>query len=177
MPRRAATLLLNLLLLALPLAAAEPPPPVSPPHLSATISAHVNATLPKFQPPPVPAAAPAEVAPTKEETPTDGDVVPLPKFFVEDTRLSQLDPDKLLRPRALAAKMRRDYRKSLGDLEWALNSFNLPLLTPSVAARARAAYDDRKLAAETARLGDLIDVARRLDPKAAAELRQQLLKR
>ena len=158
MPRRAALLLLNLLLLALPLSAAEPPP-VSPLHLSATISTHLAASLPKYQPPPAP-TAPVAVEPPKKETPTDGDVVPLPKFFVEDTRLSQLDPDKFLSPRALAAKVRRDYRKSLGDLEWALNCFNIPLLTASVAARARANYDDRKFAAETARLGDLIDVAR-----------------
>ena len=170
MPRRATQLPLNLLLLALPLSAAEPP------HLSATISTHLAAALPKYQPP-IATAAPVEIAPAKDETPADSDVVSLPKFFVEDTRLSRLDPDKLLGPRALAAKMRRDYRKSLGDLEWALNCFNLPLLTPSVAARARANYDDRKLAAETARLGDLIDVARRLDPKAAAELQRELTKR
>ena len=176
MPRRAALLPLILLQLTPPLSAAAPPPPTSPPHLSATLSTHLAASLPKYLPPPAP-TAPVAVEPPKDETPTDGDVVSLPKFFVEDTRLSQLDPDKLLSPRALAAKMRRDYRKSLGDLEWALNCFNIPFLTPSVAARARANYDDRKLAAEMTRLGDLVDVARRLDPKAAAELQRELTKR
>ena len=120
-----------------PLPAAEAAEPNPPRVASAAVTAHVLAALPKYQPPVASAPPPPAPASTDEAAPPDPEVVALPKFFVEDSRLRHLDPDKLLGQQALTAKMRRDYRKSLGDLEWTLNCFNIPLLTPSVAARAR----------------------------------------
>ena len=137
MPRRAPIFLLGLCLPARPLPAAEAPEPNPPRVASAAVTAHVLAALPKYQPPVASAPPPPAPASTDEAAPPDPEVVALPKFFVEDSRLRHLDPDKLLGQQALTAKMRRDYRKSLGDLEWTLNCFNIPLLTPSVAARAR----------------------------------------
>lgn len=101
----------------------------------------------------------------------------MPKFFVEDSKLVRIEPDKLLGKRELAAKMRREYRNSLSGLGWALNSFNIPFLTPSVAARAQAKYENDRRAAEISRLGGLLEVVDRVDPKAAAEARWELTKR
>ena len=141
------------------------------PHLTAIIAT----PLPKFTPPPaaVSAATPTELAITETPKP-ELDAIELPKFFVEDRKLPRSDPDKLLGREELAAKQRREYRASLSGLEWALNCFNLPFLTSSVANRAQAKYEHDRRAAELSRLGNLIDVASRLDPKAAAELRREL---
>ena len=143
------------------------------PHLTGVI----RAVSPKFEPPPptaLPTLPASEAAPAKPEPPVDPDTIELPKFFVEDSKLSRVDPDKLLGKEELAAKQRREYRASLTGLEWALNCFNIPFLTSSVAARAQAKYENDRRATEVSRLGNLIDVASRLDPKAAAELRREL---
>ncbi len=148
-----------------------------PVKLSPHFTAIIAAPLPKFTPSPatVPAPTPTELTSTENPKP-EPDAIELPKFFVEDSKLSRVDPDKLLGRAALAEKQRREYRASLSGLEWALNCFNIPFLTPSVAARAQAKYEGDRRSAEVSRLGNLIDVASRLDPKAAAELRRELVR-
>ena len=127
--------------------------------------------LPPAPPPPVP-------PPTSAENPAaDPDVIEMPKFFVEDSKLARVEADKLLGKQALAAKMRREYRNSLTALDWALNSFNIPFLTPSVAARARAKYENDQRLVEQSRLNSLIEVTSQIDPQAAAELRFELKRR
>ncbi|MBI3884289.1 MAG: hypothetical protein HY302_00945 [Opitutae bacterium] len=150
-----------------------------PARLSPRLTEAIRAASPKFTPPPAPAPGPPAPAPAagEPETSPDPDVVTLPKFFVEDSKLARLDPDRLLSKTALAAKQRREYLASLGPLEWALNCFSLPFLTRSVATRAREKYESERRAAEVSRLSDLLEVAGRVDPKAAAELRRELERR
>lgn len=137
----------------------------------------IRANTPKFTPPPAAPSPPTSPSVAEESTPPDSDVIEMPRFFVEDSKLGRVEPDKLLSKQALAAKMRREYRNSLTALDWALNSFNIPFLTPSVAARARAKYENDRRLAEQTRLTGLIDVTSQIDPKAAAELRLDLKRR
>lgn len=166
---RTASPFLLVLFLATRLAAVEESGPRSS-HLTELI----RASSPKFVPPPTtPVAAPVAA----ESVASDPDVIEMPKFFVEDSKLARIESDKLLGKRELAAKMRREYRNSLSDLGWALNSFSIPFLTPSVAARAQAKYESDRRAAEISRLGRLLEVVDRVDPKAAADARRELTKR
>ena len=128
----------------------------------------IRANTPKFTPPPAAPSPPTQPSVAEESTPPDSAVIEMPRFFVEDSKLGRVEPDKLLSKQALAAKMRREYRNSLTDLEWALNSFSIPFLTPSVATRARAKYENDRRLAEQTRLTGLIDVTSQIDPKAAA---------
>ncbi len=172
--RRLVTLLpLGILGTAMVCVAAEPA------RLSPRLTAIIRASAPKFEPAIAAAPAPAPTAASEEnpEPAEDPDVIKLPKFYVEANKLAGVEPDKILSKSALAAKQLREYRASLGDLEWALNCFSIPFLTPSVAARAQAKYEDDRRLAEQARLGSVIDVVSQLDPQAAAELRHALTRR
>lgn len=137
----------------------------------------IRANTPKFSPPPAAPSPPRAPSVAEASIPLDSDVIEMPKFFVEDSKLARIDADKLLSKPALAAKMRRAYRNSLNDLEWALNSFSIPFLTPSVAARARAKYENDQRLAEQTRLTGLIEVTSQIDPQAAAELRLLMKRR
>ena len=79
--------------------------------------------------------------------------------------------DLAIKQKALAA-----YRQSMTDLEWALNSWYIPLLSPSAAARARAAYESGKSLAEIKRVHDLFGRIAARDSQAAAELEKERVK-
>ncbi|MBI2517438.1 MAG: hypothetical protein HYV95_11065 [Opitutae bacterium] len=121
--------------------------------LSPQTRAKINASFPAYRPNPP--------EPKKPETSAvgdphdDNDVVKLPRFYVEDSKLGRADPDALLSRQGRTEKALRQYRASMNPLEWALNSWHIPFLTPSAKARANAAYDERKSAAEARRLAEL----------------------
>jgi hypothetical protein len=121
--------------------------------VSAQTRAKINAAFPAYRPNP-PEPKPADPSPAGE--PPDGsDVVILPRFYVNESKLGRADPDALLTRQARSEKALRQYRTSTNALERALNSWHIPYLTPSAKARANAAYDQRKNAAEAKRLSDL----------------------
>jgi hypothetical protein len=66
------------------------------------------------------------------------------------------------------------YRDSMTDLEWALNCWFIPLFSAPPSARARAAYEGGKAAAEISRLNNLINVIGLSDPNEAAKLRRAM---
>lgn len=121
--------------------------------LSEQTRTKINAAFPAYRPNP-PAPKPADPSPVGEPH-DDSDVVTLPRFYVNESKLGRADPDALLTRQARSEKALRQYRASQNALEWALNSWHIPRLTPSAKARANAAYDERKSAAEAKRLSDL----------------------
>ena len=128
---------------------------------------NVLSTLPKFQST-RPNDNPSEslsVTPPNPEAPSS-DVILMPKFFVEENRLQRVDPDRLLGRAALDNKMLRHYKHSLTELEWIMNRFNIPLLSPSVAARARASYETNKLREELDRLSHIMNMAAPIGDRA-----------
>lgn len=150
----------------LPLAAAEKPT------LSPQLRERLLASLPPYQPPAAETApAPADAAPAAE-TPTDA--ILLPKFTVKSDRFRRVEPDAWLTEQARSDKALAIYRDKRNALDWLLNSWHIPLLTPSAKARARAEYEEARLADERDRLNRIADVVSRLDPADAAKLHRAL---
>lgn len=86
---------------------------------------------------------------------SDDPLVRLPRYYVEESRLAEHDPDRLLSAKGREEKALREYRASMNPLEWFLNSWHIPLLTPSAQARANADYFEKRQAAEARRLSEL----------------------
>jgi hypothetical protein len=122
--------------------------------LSPETRAKIMASFPAYHPNP-----PEEKktgSPVGEPAPlSDDPLVRLPRYYVDESRLAQADPDALLTRKALNQKAMVEYHSRMNALEWALNSWHIPFLTPSAQARANAEYDDRKSTAEARRLSDL----------------------
>ena len=59
-------------------------------------------------------------------------------------------------------------------LEWALNSWFIPLFSAPASARARAYYESSKYHDELDRLDHLARVIKQTDPAAAAKIQQTL---
>ncbi len=127
----------------------------------------IRAVLPQFTPSPAPAAREAVV-------PDDPDLLKLPKLVVKEKRLPANDPDVWLTDRAIQQKSLAAYRDSMTDLEWALNKWFIPLISPPASARARQYYEGRKLRDEIDRLNNIVQTIDRTDPKEAARLRRAL---
>lgn len=144
--------------------AAEPSPPA--PKLSARLAREIRASLPPF-------IAPANPPPTGEAADsTDPDVLVLPKFMVKEKRIPTSDPDVWLNDRVVQQKAMAAYKGSMSPLEWALNSWFVPLFSAPPSVRARAAYEGNKQAAEYSQLAHLAEVSKLADPKAAAQLQK-----
>ena len=152
-----------------PLAAQEPTAPV-PAKTSARVGQEIRAALPRYTPPPPP------VLDQPKEPAADPDVFALPTFTVKEKRPRTHDPDVWLTDRAVQQKAMVAYRQSMSELEWALNSWFIPLLSPPPSARARAAYDANKSLADLQRVHRLFTVISATDSRAAAELEQERIK-
>lgn len=153
-----------------PLAAQEPAESAPGRKTSARLTQEIRVALPKFTPPPPPILD----QPKGDTTEDDPNVLVLPKFTVKEKRPPSHDPDVWLTNRAIQQKAMAGYKQSMTDLEWALNSWFIPLVTPPASVRARAHYQNTKLGGEIMRLNNLINHIGQQDPAASAELRQEL---
>jgi len=139
------------------------------PKLSEHIRQEITAKLPVYAPKP---ATSTEGATTTGEP--DPDVLVLSKIVVTEKRPPGRDPDDWLSESKIQQKSMVAYKTSMTDLEWALNSWYIPLITPPPSARARAAYRAGKIAAENERLSNVIRAIGVTDPKEAAKLKREL---
>jgi hypothetical protein len=146
------------------LAAQEPAAPVK---TSGRLTEEIRASLPKYAPPPAALLdQPHDIAP-------DTDLFALPKYTVKEKRPPSHDADVWFTPRAIQQKAMAAYKQSMSGLEWALNSWFIPLVTPPASARARAAYENGRFRGEIERIDGLIARIATQDP-AAAGLRLEL---
>jgi hypothetical protein len=145
------------------------------PRLSARLTEEIRATLPAFDPQ-LAAAAPrsSAVGTPGTDLPPTPDILQLPTFTIRERVEQRLDPDQMISGEDLLDKQKRAYLNELeregGELTRILNSFHIPLVTPSVAARARAHYQNQK----TVQLAQTVAAIAKLDPKAAVDLRKEL---
>jgi hypothetical protein len=90
---------------------------------------------------------------------------------VQGDKFRRADPDSWLSRQARSDKALAIYRTKSTALDWLLNSWHIPYLTPSARARARAEYEEAKLADERDRLDRIAEVVSQLDAADAAKLR------
>lgn len=139
--------------------------------LSGKVRSAILEPLPKFVPPPAdpspsPTAAPAPLS--------DDPLVRLPDYHIKEKRILDKDPDLWLSQRALNHKAMSEYSDSMTDLEWALNSWHIPFVTPSAQARANARYASNKLMNEQKRLTSIVRAISQLDSAEAKKLLRDL---
>jgi hypothetical protein len=138
--------------------------------VSREISAYIREGLPKFQPPP--AKAEGEAAPTEPQT-SDPNILVLPKLTVKESRLPSDAADHLMAPKEFKRKMENLYLDEVakdGELNYLLNSFTIPLLSPSKAERGRAIYQRQ----EIDRLRRVTGAGRSTNPDNAKKFSQEL---
>jgi hypothetical protein len=163
--------LVHLICASVALLAATSPAPAQ---MSDKVRAALRESLPKY----TPRAAEPKPVESSIGTPApldDEPVVRLPDFWVVDRASPTNDPDKWLGKQGLQKKALREYKDSMNALDWALNSWYIPLpfgfsLTPSPQARADAAYQEKKMANEIRSWSTVIDAVSRMDPAAAEKL-------
>lgn len=152
--------------------AGETPAPPPPAHTSARLRQEIRRMLPRYVAPPEVAATTAPVA--EPPPPPDPDVFVLPTLTIKEKRPSSHDPDIWLSDRALNQKSLVAYRTSMTGLEWALNSWFIPLFSAPPSVRARAYYRDLKRADELDRLHQVITTIGLTDPASAAKLKEAM---
>jgi hypothetical protein len=151
--------------------AAQSPAPPQPVRTSPRLSQEIRAGLPVFVPPVVkPPSDPEESA----VPPSDPDILKLPKFVIREKRPPGNDPDVWLTERTVQQKAMVAYKTSMTDLEWALNSWFIPLFSAPPSVRARQYYESRKLSAEIERLDAIIKTVGLTDPQEAARLKDAM---
>lgn len=159
-----AGLLLPVIGLATALSAAEP----ASARISREISTKIREGLPTYQPP-----ANKSDGGTEGPQTDDPNVLILPKVTVEEKRLPRDAADQLMNRDAFKRKMENLYLDEIakdGPLNYLLNRFTIPILSPSKADRGRAIYQQRELD----RLRHVSDAARSLDPNATKTLEREL---
>jgi hypothetical protein len=155
-----------------PLAAQEPAEASPERKTSARLTQEIRVVLPRFTPPPPPVLD----QPKGDATEDDPNVLALPKFTVKEKRPPSHDPDVWLTNKAVQQKAMAAYKQSLTDLEWALNSWYIPLFGSPPSARARAAYENRKKMSEHQNVHRLFKVISASDPKAGGDLEKERVK-
>ncbi|AOS43090.1 hypothetical protein Verru16b_00131 [Lacunisphaera limnophila] len=159
----------TLLLLSVGLVTSAPAAAPADGIISREISAKIREGLPAFTPP---APAPAGEADSATQT-TDPNVLILPKLIVKEKRLPADAADQLMSRRDFKRKMENIYLDEIakdGPLNYLLNSFTIPLLSPSKAARGHSIYRQRELD----RLRNVIDAGSTLDPGARQKYEQEM---
>lgn len=119
--------------------------------LSAEMRAKIIADFPPWHPNPAEASTQAT---RTEEAPaplSNDPLVLLPDYHVKDSPLLRAG-DKLRSEREVQAKAMAAYKDSMTDLEWAMNSWYIPIISAPASARARAYYEDKKADDEARRL-------------------------
>jgi hypothetical protein len=154
------------------LAAQEPAELPKPAKTSARLKQEIQGSLPKYTPPPPQLLGPPDL-PAIEQDPN---VLALPTVTVRETRPRNHDPDLWLTDRAIQQKALAAYKQSMTELEWALNSWFIPLVSPPAAARARSAYATNKAMAELQRVHRLLNLISAVDAKGATELEKERVK-
>ena len=140
--------------------------------LSAKIHAEITASFPKFA---HPSADPPAPSPVGTPAPLEGDSsIMLPVYHIREKRVPDGDPDLWLSKREIARKAMNEYVDSMTDLEWALNCWYIPFITPSPQARADARYAENKIRHEHRRLSLVTETLARLDPAEAKKLLRDL---
>lgn len=137
--------------------------------ISRDISAKIREGLPAYQPPPAQANGDN---PKAEPAPEPG-VLVLPKMTVKESRLPPDAADHLMNRDDFERKMANLYLDEIakvGPLNYFLNQFTIPILSPSKAERGRAIYRQRELD----RLRHVSEAARTLAPDAAGALAREL---
>jgi hypothetical protein len=161
-----AGLLLPLVGLASALTAAEPSSAI----ISREISAKIREGLPAYQ---APTSKPeGETADAGPQT-TDPNVLILPKLTVNEKRLPSDAADHLMSRDDFKRKMENLYLDTIaevGPLNYWLNRFTIPILSPSKEERGRAIYTRRELD----RLRHVTQSRGTLDPDAAKKLNREL---
>ncbi len=162
-----AGLLLPVIGLATVLSAAE----AEPARISREISAKIREGLPSYQPP----ASTSEGGSAGTDGPqtNDPNLLILPKLTVEEKRLPRDAADQLMNRDAFKRKMEPLYLDEIakdGPLNYLLNNFTIPILSPSKAERGKAIYQRRELD----RLRHVSDAARPLDPNATKTMEREL---
>lgn len=141
-----------------------------PARTSARLTQEIKAALPRYEPPPPP------VLDQPKALSTDPDILVLPKVTVKEYRPPTHDPDAWLTNKAAGQKAMAAYKQSMTDLEWALNSWFIPLVGSSPSARARAAYESRKKMSDLHRVHSLFKTISATDSTAATELEKERIK-
>ena len=155
-----------------PLAAQEPAKSLSDRKTSARLTQEIRVALPKFTPPPPPILD----RPKSDGTEDDPNVLALPKFTVKEKRPPTHDPDVWLTNKAVQQKAMAAYKQSLTDLEWALNSWYIPLFGSSPSARARASYENQKKMSELQHVHRLFRAISTTDSRAGGDLEKERVK-
>ncbi len=149
--------------------AAQPAEPFPPTKTSSRVTQEIRSGLPKYEPFILPPSNNTEPAAS------DPDVFVLPKFTVKEKRIPTNDPDVWRTERVIQQRAMTAYKGSMTPLEWALNSWFVPPFSAPASVRARAAYQENKLAAEYSQLTHIAEVGRQADSKAAALLKKAVL--
>lgn len=136
--------------------------------LSPQTRAKINAAFPAYHPNP-PEPKKVETSPVGEPH-DDSDVVKLPRFYVEDSRLGRADSDVLLTRKAREEKALSRYLAGMNPLELLLNAWNIPFLTPSAKARASADADGEKMRAKFESTYSSIEAISKIDPDYAKKV-------
>ncbi len=154
-----------------PLTASDSTSPAPAPAQSERVRQAVADKLPKFSP----AAPVASDSSVDESAPAIASTLPplaegeqllkLPDFRVTEPKVLGPDEDDWLTGAELTRKALRLAERDMTALDLALNRWHIPLLTPSFAARARAAYEQERLDREMDRLLRLVELSE-IDPSA-----------
>jgi len=138
--------------------------------ISRELKAHIREGLPAYHPP----------SPRTEGTPgtdtadnPDPDTLVLPKMLVKEKRLPPDAADYLMSRSDYKRKMENIYLDEIakdGPLNYLLNCFTIPILSPSKAARGNAIYRAR----EMDRLQHVVEVGKDLDPAALKKYQQEM---
>lgn len=155
-----------------PLAAQEPAGFTPERKTSPRLTQEIRVALPKFTPPPPPVLD----QPKSDGTEADPNVLTLPKFTVKEKRPPTHDPDVWLTNKAVQQKAMAAYKQSLTDLEWALNSWYIPLFGSPPSARARGSYEYQKKMSELRGAHRLFKVISTTDPRAGDDLEKERVK-
>ena len=132
--------------------------------------AHIREGLPAYHPSPPQADG---AAGTENNAAPATDTLVLPKMTVKEKRLPGDADDQLMSKSDFKRKMENLYLDSLsadGPLNYLLNCFTIPILSPSKAARGHAIYRAR----EMERLQHVVDASKALDPEADKKFKQEM---
>jgi hypothetical protein len=139
--------------------------------VSREIKARIREGLPTYQPPPPKNGADGETAEPAQTS--DPNVLILPKFMVKEKRFPRDADDHLMSRRDFKRKMENLYLDKIaedGPLNVLLNSFTIPFLSPSKAARGRAVYQQMELD----RLNHVNETSKSIDPEASRKYEREL---
>jgi len=142
--------------------------------LSDKIRAAIVEPLPKFETPRAGQPAPTPAAGSTPAPLSDDPLVRLPDYHIKEKRGPDNDPDRWLSQRAINHKAMSDYSDSMTDLEWALNCWYIPFVTPSPQARANSRYAGNKILGEHQRLISIVQALSRSDSAEAKKLLHEL---